>query len=124
MTMKYLFAIIVSALALVAAGYEAMWLAEHSGRGGAMTSPDGRYTAKFFSLPEGAAVPYGSGVYVRYRYLPLWSTSTLVFGGYCDRDSRLYWRGSRELVVACKPTEGMPKRFPAPDNIVVTHLDG
>lgn len=122
--MKYLFAIIVSALALVAAGYEAMWHAERSDHGGAMTSPDGRYVAKFFSLPEDAAVPYGSGVYVRYRYLPLWSTSTLVFGGYCDRDSRLYWRSSRELVVACKPTEGVPKRFPGPGNIAVTHLDG
>lgn len=121
--MKYLFAVIVCVLTLAAGGYEAIWRAGNSDLSDSVISPDGRYMARFFSLPEASAVPYGSGAYVRYRYLPFWSTSTLVFGGYCGRNERLYWRSSRELVIECATVEGTPKLFPAPDGIVVTHHD-
>lgn len=120
--MKYLFAIIVSMLALVAAGYEGMW---HVGRlklSDSTMSQDGRYVAQL-SLSEESAAPYGTGAYVRHRYVPFWSASRLVFAGYCDRNPRLYWRSSRELVIECATVEGTPKLFPAPDGIVVTHHD-
>jgi hypothetical protein len=118
--MKYLLAIVVSALALAAFGYEAMWRTEHSDFGNSAMSPDGEYVAQFFLLPEGSVVPYGMGAHVRYRYVPFWSTSTLVFAGYCDRNQRLYWRNPRELVVECKSVEGTPQLFPAPGDVVVT----
>ena len=123
--MKYVVATVTLVLiGLSVGGWELMW---HAGRvriGEGATSPDGRYVAQFFSLPEGSVAPYGHGAYVRHRHVPLWAVSTLVFWGYCAPNERLYWRKAKELVVQCKPTEGTPKLLTAPAGLQVTHQEG
>jgi hypothetical protein len=80
-----------------------------------------QHVAQWRHLPEGSEVPYGQGVFVRDRYLPLWSASKLVFAGYCGGEPSLAWSGARELVVDCQVSEGTPRLLPPPAGLVVVH---
>lgn len=111
-------------IGLSIAGWELMWRTGRARIGDGAVSPDGKYVAQFFLLPEGSVAPYGHGAYVRRPYVPLWSASTMVFGGYCAPNERLYWRSAKELVVQCKPTEGKPMLLPALAGFEVTHDNG
>ncbi|MFZ6818978.1 hypothetical protein [Undibacterium sp. Ji22W] len=101
---------------------EKMWDLEHAplGSESAQASP-GLYVAQVRSLSEGdSAAPYGQGVFLRHRQMPRWSTSTLVFAGYCKPEMKVAWVSAHKLAVKCTIAEGNPKLLPAPANIVVT----
>jgi hypothetical protein len=119
---------IAGCLAVLAWGVarERMWDLEHSPRGGEKAQPSpGLYIAQVRSLSEGdTAAPYGQGVFLRHRQMQRWSTSTLVFAGYCKPEIKLAWLSARELAVECKIAEGVPKLLPAPKGIAVTVRGG
>ena len=99
-----------------------MWGMEHSPLGSESVQPlSGQYVAQTRMLSEGdTAAPYGQGVFLRDRQTYGWSTSTLVFAGYCKPEVELKWLSARELAVDCEVTEGVPKVLPAPKGVVVT----
>ena len=107
-----------------AVAWEWLWHIGRGAHGPSVPSPSGIFVAQIHFLPEGSVVPYGQGVQVRYRFLPFWSTSTLVFAGYCKPGMRLHWRSGNELDVECIVAEGTPKMLPAPKGVVVTHVGG
>lgn len=119
--MRFLGLLIFFALAIGAVAWEWMWRIEHGAvESSSALSPSGQYIAQVMSLSEGDLVPYGQGVFVRHPRIPLWSTSTLVFAGYCRPEIRLQWYSARELNVKCTVSEGTPKLLSAPDDLVVT----
>ncbi len=101
---------------------EWMWELEHSPQDGDRIQPSpGPYIAQVRALSEGDVVaPYGQGVFLRHRRRPHWSTSTLVFAGYCKPELKLVWLSARELAIECKIAEGTPKLLSAPKGILVT----
>jgi hypothetical protein len=116
--MKFVAALIVVVLAIGLIAWEANWRIDHMIPGPSSSSGD--YVAQTRSLPEGSVLPYGYGVFVRSRYIPLWATSTLVFAGYCKPDPQLQWLSAKQLSVKCAD-DGSAKLFLAPDGVVVTH---
>ena len=60
-------------------------------------------------LPELSPLPYGQGVYVFPRFLPLRSMfSELVFVGYCG-DLQVRWQDPNRLHIKCLMAEGEPR---------------
>ena len=98
------------------------WNLEHTPLGDEVVQPGpGLYVAQVHSLPEGdPAAPYGHGVFLRERQSNRWSSSTLVFAGYCTLEVGLRWLSAHELVVDCRIAEGSPKLLAGPADIVVT----
>jgi len=117
-----LLVIVLSLLAI--AIWEVVWRFDHSLAGDPVVSPAGDYVAQLRSLPEGAVVPYGQGVFVRRALVPLWSVSRLVFAGYCETDVRATWLTSRQIRVGCAIAEGSAVPFPHPAGITVIHDEG
>lgn len=111
--------VLISALAIYA--WAVAWGLERVEIGTNAASPDGDYVAQFYTLPENSVIPYGQGVYVHRRLVPVWLSSRLVFAAYCGPNTQLHWRTRRELVITCNVTEGEPKVLPPPKGIVVTH---
>lgn len=117
--MKIIYVIATVVLGLGLFSWEANWRIGHSVRG--HVSSGGAYVAQVYSMPEGSALPYGQGVYVRRRYIPLWATSAIVFAGYCKPEIQLQWLTAKHLSVKCAIAEGVPKQFSTPGDVVVTH---
>lgn len=120
--MKLIYASLAVILGIALFIWEASWRLDRIVQGD--LASDGNYVAQFWAMPEGSALPYGQGVYVRHWYNPFWATSTLVFAGYCRPKETLQWLTPNHLLVKCGIAEGAPKSFPPPGNIVVTHDDG
>jgi hypothetical protein len=95
--------VLVLAVACVGA-WEWLWRVEHGSLSTSVLSP--------------------SGVYVRNRSLPLQSTSTLLFAGYCKPGMRAYWRSEKEIAVACTVAEGTPVAVANHQGIDVTTASG
>lgn len=120
---------IVGALAILlllmgVSAWEWNWRAFQPAIGKPVVSPSGDYVAQFRFLDEGSAAPYGQGVFLRNRYLPLWATSKLVFAAYCKPGEKLHWRDTSNLMVECVVAEGAPKVFSTPNSILITHNGG
>lgn len=116
--------VLVLALACVAA-WEWLWRLEHGSLSDAALSPSGVHVVQIHSLSEGdVEAPYGQGVYVRYRYLPLQSASTLLFAGYCKPGMRANWRTEKEIAVVCTVAEGTPVVVANHQGIEVTIASG
>ena len=99
-----------------------LWRLDHSPPGDVAAS--GSYLAQVRTLSEGSVRPYGQGVFLRHRYIPLWATSKLVFESYCDPDMRLVWTTDKQLAVGCVVAEGTVVQFPPPAGITVIHDGG
>lgn len=111
---------LISAMATYAWSIE--WSLERVEIGTNAVSPNGDYVAQFYTLPENSIIPYGQGVYVHRRFVPVWVSSRLVFAAYCGPNTQLHWRTPRELVVTCNVIEGEPKMLPPPKGILVTNV--
>ena len=120
--------ILASFLLLAALGtivlWEVAWRFDHPLPGDVSAAPGGSYVAQQRSLLEGSALPYGQGVFVRHRYVPLWATSKLIFAAYCKPEMALAWPTSDHLVVRCVVEEGQVLQYPAPWGITVIHDGG
>ena len=124
--MKALVASFVLVLAVACVGaWEWLWRVEHGSLSNSVLSPSGVYVMQLHRLSEGdVEAPYGQGVYVRNRYLPLRSRSTLLFAGYCKPGMRAYWRSEKEIAVACTVAEGTPVAVANHQGIDVTTASG
>ena len=95
--------LLVSLLALAslfAALLELSWRAFHGSTGQVVAGPF-PYSAEVRHLPENSALPYGYGVFIYNRLIPLRQASaTLVFVGYC-RNISLAWLADQTLQVTC-----------------------
>jgi hypothetical protein len=102
--------IILIIIAFIAAlGNEWLWRSERVVFAPATMSPSGHYYAEVRSMPEGSILPYGTGVYVWPRWIPMRTFGAdLVFVGYC-RQTLLEWSSNEELHVVCSEAEGNPK---------------
>ena len=116
--------LLVVAVVVVLAAWEALWRLDHSLAGNSIASPTGDYVAQERSLPERSELPYGRGIFVRRAGVPLWVTSKLVFAGYCKPKMRLAWPTAKQLAVGCVVVEGSVLQFPAPAGITVIHSGG
>jgi hypothetical protein len=115
--------IAIATLCLVGA-WEAWWRFQHAAAGGGPTL-SGQYVAQFRRLPEGSVRPYGQGVFVRYRYVPLWATSRLVFAGYCKPGTRsVVWSRLDKLTVRCVVAEGTTVQFSPPAGVILVEASG
>jgi hypothetical protein len=103
--------VLVAALGLVvlaATAREVSWRTTYFNRLPPIPGPSW-YAAEVRTLPEGSLLPYGSGVFLYLRLVPLRSVSaTLVFVGYCG-DTQLNWLSPNELQIVCGLAEGEPK---------------
>ncbi len=115
--------LVVTAIAALLA-WELLWRFDHPLPNDAVTSPQGEFVAQTRTLPEGSELPYGHGVFVRHRYLPLWAASNLVFAAYCKPDVSLAWPAAQQLSVGCAIFERTAIRFPPPAGITVVHDGG
>jgi hypothetical protein len=98
--------IAVTALALLA---EVLWRVDHSPSSG--VSNHGLLASESRHLPERGPLPYGQGVYVFPRFVPVRSMfSKLVFVGYCG-NLHLQWHEPKRLHVQCLSAEGAPKQL-------------
>ena len=122
--MKILASLLVVAALTVPVAWEVLWRFDHPLPGDTAASPSGSYIAQARSLPEGSELPYGQGVFLRHRYLPLWAASTMVFAAYCKPDIRLGWPTTKRLTVGCSVAEGTVVLFPPPGDITVVHDGG
>jgi hypothetical protein len=93
------------------------WNTFHYQLSAPVISPNGLYYAQVFEVPDGEPKAYGSGVYIGYRLIPPWLSSTLVFAAYC-RDETLNWVSAQKLHVSCRTSDD-PILLPAPADIVV-----
>jgi hypothetical protein len=120
--------ILASLLLLAALGaivvWEVLWRLDHPLPGDLSAASGGSYVAQQRTLPEGSELPYGQGVFVRHRYVPLWATSKLVFAAYCKPEMALAWPTSDHLAISCVVAEGQVTQFPTPSGITVTHDGG
>jgi hypothetical protein len=122
--MKIFASLLVIAVVAALAVWELLWRFDHPLPGQAAASLQGDYVAQARTLPEGSELPYGQGVFVRNRYMPLWATSKLVFAGYCKPDVRLAWPTAEQLTIGCVVAEGAVMRFSPPAGIVIIHDGG
>ena len=120
--MKYVISAVL--LLVLSAGlwaYSFLWNFEHGPIGSPAVSPNGLYVAQFYHLPETSQKAHGQGVYVRYRFVPGWVTSTDVFASYCKSGERLAWHASNELTIYCD-TSDKPIFMTPPRNVRVKHV--
>ena len=115
--------LLLTALGTIVVG-EMLWRFDHPLPGNVSVASGGFYVAQQRTLPEASELPYGQGVFVRHRYIPLWATSQLVFAAYCEPKMALAWPTSDHLTIRCVVEEGRVMQFPAPSGIAVTHDGG
>lgn len=96
-------------LALLGAGaVEVMWRIEHPILQSSAPSPDGSQVGEVRSMPEGSAMPYGIGVFLRPKFAVLLSVqSELAFAAYCGTLTT-QWAREQQLTVDCELLEGTP----------------
>ncbi len=60
-------------------------------------------------MPEGSAIPYGTGIFLRSRWALLNSLQAeFAFGGYCG-NLLARWPSDERLVVHCELSDGAPR---------------
>ncbi|UXH76138.1 hypothetical protein [Roseateles amylovorans] len=98
---------------------EAYWRMQHFPVNGPVV---GRWhVAQVRALTESSQLPYGQGVFVRHRFVPLWLNASLVFAGYCETRPSVEWKEAGQLIVNCKVREGQPARMFQTGGVAVTH---
>ena len=118
--MKILAPLLLLAVIAAIGAWESLWRFDHRMPEGATATAN--YVAQIRTLPEGSVRPYGHGVFIRHRHIPLWATSTLVFAGYCNHEHvAIAWTTAQELTVRCVPSEGTVVELPPPTGITVIH---
>lgn len=112
-----LFVLLIALGAL--AGWEILWRMHHF----PVSAPvfGGHHIAQVRSLPDSSELPYGHGIFVRHRRLPLWTTSRLVFAAYCKPGASAQWLAGSQLTVHCTVAQGQPLRFPPPEGITLVN---
>jgi hypothetical protein len=102
-------AVIVTLVVLLAAGgSELLWRLDHPVAEPGAWSQSGSQVAEVRFLPEGSAVPYGSGVFVRSKWAVLYGLqSELAFAGYCGNITT-QWPSAQQLSIQCELLEGEP----------------
>jgi hypothetical protein len=97
-------------LLLLAVGVvrEAMWRMSYY-LDDSTPSPNDAILADIRSLPQGSALPYGQGVYLRSQWaLSQRYQSDLVFAGHCHL-LRVIWDSDTKLRIGCSVREGEPQ---------------
>lgn len=104
-----LLAIVVVLLAISGVGVaELLWRLDHPLLQPSATSPSGSQVADARSMPEGSAVPYGSGVFLRPKFAVLLSMQAeLAFAAYCGTLTS-QWPSEQRLNIDCELLEGEP----------------
>jgi len=104
--MKVLGTLVIAALLALLSYWEISWRLVHFEDGPSVASPTGRLVAQVRNLPESSDLPYGSGVFVRRSFPPLWASSEMVLAAYCKGAASVSWRSERHLEVKCEHSEG------------------
>lgn len=87
---------------------EALWRFDHHIVQPSVASPSGAQLAEVRAMPEGAVVPYGTGIFLRSRWAVLLGMqSELVFAGYCGA-IKPAWQNQQLLQIECELIEGEP----------------
>ena len=105
---------VVVVLALLAiGGRDFLWRLDHPVSEASAGSQSGSQVAEVRFMPEGSVVPYGSGVFVRSRWVVLLSAqSELAFAAYCGNITTR-WPSEQRLSIRCELLEGEP-HMPGP----------
>ena len=108
--------VVLVALGAVTA-WETLWRLQHLPVGG--TGFGKHHVAQVRSLPESSELPYGQGIFVRYRFLPIWATSRLVFAAYCAPGVSIEWSASGQLAINCDTEKGRELNLSPPVGVTV-----
>ncbi len=109
---------------------EFSWRHENSILEASALSPSGHVVAEAYLMNEGGGqeygrgpAPYGIGVYLRRRAMPLKSFgATLVFAAYCGPEVRLDWVGSAELRIECAAQEPPKLLLASHEGVKITYV--
>jgi len=122
--MKVLGTLFMASLLALLSYLEMSWRLAHFEGGTSVASPTGRLVAQVRNLPESSDLPYGSGVFVRRSFPPLWASSEMVLAAYCKGGVLASWRSESHLEVRCEHVERPILRPPINLRITVSLLGG